>query len=150
MGNESYSDEKKDIFVKLAGEVGIHKAIEQLSYPSYNTAIKWCDQQGIKPPANAAIQISNLVQTGARVDRSMKEILLNLKEHYDVQVQQAVLDQDSISLKRLTEGMKILNETLKSVYGEADAAVEKASSIDSSFMALVKEMNAKSPIEKTE
>lgn len=148
MGNESYSDEKKDIFVNRAAEVGVDKAMKELGYPTYNTAMKWCKNKGIQPPAEPALSLAGSVQKAQRIDRSMKEILLNLKEHYDVQVQQAVLDQDSISLKRLTEGMKILNETLKSVYGEADAAVEKASSIDSSFMELVKEMNAKSPIDK--
>lgn len=148
MGNMEYTQEKKDIFVNLAAKVGVERAMKELTYPTYNTAMKWCKDKGIQPPAEPALSLAGSVTKAARIDRSMKEILLNLKEHYDVQVQQAVLDNDSITLKRLTEGMKILNETLKSVYGEANEAVEKASSIDSSFMDLVKQMNER-PIDKT-
>ena len=143
MSNASYSDETKDKFVALAGEVGVEKARKELGYPSYNTAMKWCTQRGIKPPTEPALSLAGSVQNAQRIDRSMKEILLNVKEHYDVQVQKAVLDEDSLTLKRLTEGLKILNETLRNVYGEAGEAIEKASSIDSGFMELVKEMNRK-------
>ena len=148
MGNRAYTEEEIILFVNKAAEVGIDNAIKELSYPARNTAVKWCANRAVTPPARSVLAISGVTRDATRIDRSMKEILLNLKEHYDVQVQQAVLDNDSITLKRLTEGMKILNETLKSVYGEASAAVDKAESIDSSFIQLVKEMNAKSPIEE--
>lgn len=51
-----YTDKQKNDFCILAQEVGIGKAIRELKYPSYPTAITWMKARGISPNIDSLMQ----------------------------------------------------------------------------------------------
>lgn len=57
MSNKRYPDDKvKDDFCVLAQEVGIGKAIRELGYPTYPTAITWMKARNITPNIDTLMQ----------------------------------------------------------------------------------------------
>lgn len=56
MSNKRYTDKQQNDFCVLAQEVGIGKAIRELKYPSYPTAITWMKARGISPNIDSLMQ----------------------------------------------------------------------------------------------
>ena len=51
MGNIAYSDEQRAVFLELASEIGITRAMRQLGYPAgWTTAQSWTKAAGIEVP----------------------------------------------------------------------------------------------------
>lgn len=49
MARKEYTEKQKDDLVNLAQIDGIGRAIKELGYPSYPTAIQWCKARGVTP-----------------------------------------------------------------------------------------------------
>ena len=47
-----YTDEEQGDFCELAQTIGIGRAIRELGYPSFPTAIGWMEKRGIEPAHN--------------------------------------------------------------------------------------------------
>ena len=56
MSNKRYTDKQQNDFCVLAEEVGIGKAIRDLNYPTYPTAISWMKARGITPNLDTLMQ----------------------------------------------------------------------------------------------
>lgn len=56
MSRPEYSDKQKNDFCALAQEVGIGKAIRELKYPSYPSALTWMKARGITPNIDTLMQ----------------------------------------------------------------------------------------------
>ena len=56
MSNKRYTDKQMNDFCILAQEVGIGKAIRELTYPTYPTAIAWMKARNITPNLDTLMQ----------------------------------------------------------------------------------------------
>lgn len=146
MANRSYEQADKDKVVSRCAEVGIDTAIKEIGYPSRDTAIKWCREQGVVPPRSGVHAMMTLQRSVKQINLSVEEILDKIQAEYTEHALEG--NHSLIDLKRLGEGIKIHVETLDKVKGKAAGIGEEASSIDEGFMKLVEEMNKKPVIDK--
>ena len=116
-----YSDEEQTVFVELAQEIGIARAVRELGYPTYTAGMLWVKKRGVEMPKSdimaVARQYSQFYSTEdllAAVDAGMGvvEELFTQADNAD-------------DAKKLAEAMQKLANTRLLLEGKANSITEK-------------------------
>jgi hypothetical protein len=94
--HNTYTDEQREEFCALAQVVGIGRAIRELGYPSYPTAMTWLDARGIEP----------------NVDKVMARVK-NFHTFYDVQDLLMIIDETIATIEEMVANVTNADDVVK-------------------------------------
>lgn len=126
-----YSDKDKADFIELAQEIGVSKAIKELQYPSWPTALKWTKDIEVPKSITAALASLN------NRTYSTEERLSLLNDMLDYAKERILMeDLDIKEFKMLVESTRSLNEQYNLVLGKAMSITQKNDKMDEDLIDL--------------
>jgi len=116
-----YSDEEQKEFCELAQVIGIGRAIRELGYPTFTTAIMWMDKRGIEPAHN------NIMETARKYQRfyQTEDLLKTVDDGIAVIEEMYSKVQTPDDAKKLAEAIQKLMNTRLLLEGKANTISEK-------------------------
>lgn len=121
MAIKEYDDEQRSVFVELAQQIGIGRAIRELGYPSYPTAQAWCRSRGVVPNKDSAYAQLNDWHTFYQVE----DMLIVIDEGIS-RVQELLVDaQTADDMKKLSEALQKLANTRLLLEGKSTSITER-------------------------
>lgn len=123
MANTStrYSDKEQTEFCELAQTIGIGRAIRELGYPSFPTAIGWMEKRGIEPAHN------DIMATARKYQRfyQTEDLLKTIDDGIAVVEEMYAKVQTPDDAKKLAEAIQKLMNTRLLLEGKANNISEK-------------------------
>lgn len=134
-----YTDEDKSIFIELAEEIGVSKAMRELQYPTWPTAIKWTkNNENIPKNITAALaSLNNVAYTTEDRLSLLNQLIDDAQERL---VNDALSPKD---WKIVVDGIRVLYETYNLVQGKAMNITEKSDKFDADIAGLYADMEKK-------
>lgn len=117
----SYSDKEKADFCELAKEIGIGRAIRELKYPSYPTAMAWMSARGIEPNTDKMMARVKSFHTYYTAE----DLLVAFDDAVSVAEEMLTKAETPDDLKRITEALYKIVQTRHLIEGKATAISEK-------------------------
>lgn len=141
-----YSEEDKNMFIEVAREQGVSKAIKELQYPSWPTALRWVkDIDGIPKSITAALaSLNNVTYT----QEERLSLLNNLMDDASNRMLTETLDVKEY--KMMVESIKILNETYNLVLGKAQQISQKNDAMDESLIDLYADIERQNKLKESQ
>lgn len=133
----SYTEKQQSEFVELAQTLGIGPAIRELGYPSYPTAIKWCQQRGVQPAVDTLMQSIKAYHTFYQ-DRDALLVCEQALARVQEKLSSENLDADE--LKKVSEALQKTVNTWLLLQGKANNITEKVTK-DSTDVELLELLN---------
>lgn len=121
---KSYTEKQQSEFVELAQTLGIGPARRELGYPSYPTAIKWCQQRGVTPNVDTLMQSIKQYHTFYQ-DRDALLVCEQALARVQEKLTSDHLDADE--LKKVSEALQKTVNTWLLLQGKANNITEKVS-----------------------
>ena len=123
MGNTSkrYTDKEQSEFCETAQIIGIGRAIRELGYPSFPTAILWMQKRGIEPAHN------DIMETARKYQRfyETEDLLKTIDDGIAVVEEMFATAQTADDAKKLAEAIQKLMNTRLLLEGKANSISEK-------------------------
>lgn len=121
-GTKEYSEEQKAEFCERAQDFGIGRTIRELGYPkSYQTAIRWMEQRGVKPNIDRAMSKAKLWHTFYEMEDLLEQVDTAMSVVQEILVNAETPD----DVKRIAEAMQKLVNTRLLLEGKATSIMEK-------------------------
>lgn len=116
-----YSDDEQSVFCDLAQTLGIGRAIRELGYPTFSTAMMWMDKRGIEPAHNDLMEKARKFHKFYQTEDLLKVIddAITTTEEMYAQVQ------NPDDAKKLAEAIQKLVNTRLLLEGKANSISEK-------------------------
>jgi hypothetical protein len=116
-----YTDEQQKEFCELAQIVGIPRAMRELGYPSFPTAVGWMEKRGIKPLH------SNIMETARKYQRfyATEDLLATVDNAMAVVEEMYAQVKTPDDMKKLAEAVQKLVNTRLLLEGKANSITEK-------------------------
>ena len=143
-----YSDEEQAVFVELAQEIGVARAIRELGYPTFAAGLLWLKKRGIEQPKSDIMAVARAYSQFYKV-----EDLLSAVDSGMAVVEELFAEADSADdAKKLAEAMAKLANTRLLLEGKANSITEsrKTSPVDVELMQMIEEHKQNSPSYKSE
>jgi hypothetical protein len=147
MTYKEYTEEQKAEFCTLAQEIGIGRAIRELSFPdSYSTAVRWMTQRGVKPNIDKMMQNVKIWHTFYAVDDLLEQIDTAMAITQDILLKAETAD----DAKKIAEALQKLVNTRLLLEGKATSINEKreTSKLDLEIADLIAAEKAKNALLK--
>lgn len=138
MQKNTYSEEEIQVFLNLAKEEGIAKAIRTLGYPTFPTAKQWGIRYGVELPLNSLSQYANGMKQLYSHEEKLYLAQL-LMDRIEEALGQDVLNADE--LKKLGEATKRAVETMNLVEGKATSITGTEDPFNNDLAALLEEQD---------
>lgn len=116
-----YSDDEQSVFCELAQTLGIGRAIRELGYPTFATAMMWMDKRGIEPAHN------DLMEKARKYHRFYKteDMLKTVDDALAVVEEMYAKVETPDDAKKLAEAVQKLMNTRLLLEGKANSITEK-------------------------
>jgi hypothetical protein len=116
-----YDDEQQAIFCEMAQTIGIARAIRELGYPTFPTAVTWMEKRGIEP------NHSNIMETARKYQRfyETEDLLATVDNGIAVIEEMYAKVQTPDDAKKLAEAIQKLMNTRLLLEGKANSITEK-------------------------
>ena len=116
-----YSDEEITIFVEMAQEIGVARAVRELGYPTFTSGMLWMKKRGVELPK------SDVMETARAYSQFYKtEDLLAAVDGGMAVVEELFAQCDSADdAKKLSEALQKLANTRLLLEGKANSITEK-------------------------
>jgi hypothetical protein len=116
-----YDDSQQKEFCELAQIVGIARAIRELRYPSWPTAVSWMEKRGIQPLH------SNIMETARKYQRfyATEDLLATVDNAMAVVEEMYAEVRTPDDMKKLAEAVQKLVNTRLLLEGKANSISEK-------------------------
>lgn len=116
-----YTDEEQSEFCELAQVIGIGRAIRELKYPSFPTAILWMEKRGIEPAHN------DIMATARKYQRfyAAEDLIKVIDDAVSVTEEMYAKVETPDDAKKLAEAIQKLMNTRLLLEGKANSISEK-------------------------
>jgi hypothetical protein len=140
MNQKTYDDEQRALFVELAQQIGIGRAIRELGYPTYPTAQAWVRAAGVEPNVDTAYAQIKQWHTFYQVE----DMLIVIDEGISVAQDMLMKVETADDMKKLSEAIQKLANTRLLLEGKSTSISEKreVSSSDLEIQALIEQQRA--------
>jgi hypothetical protein len=136
----TYDDQQRAVFIELAQNIGIGRAIRELKYPSYPTAQSWMRAAGVRPNTDTAFAQIKEWHTFYQVE----DMLIVIDEGISA-VQELLMNVETADdAKKLSESLQKLVNTRLLLEGKSTSITEKreVSAEDTEFEKALREFRA--------
>lgn len=134
-----YDDTQRAVFIELAQNIGIGRAIRELQYPSYPTAQAWMRAAGVEPNVDTAYAQMKQWHTYYQVEDMLIVIDEGISAVQDLLMKVNTAD----DAKKLSESLQKLVNTRLLLEGKSTSITEKreVSAEDTEFEQALREFN---------
>lgn len=116
-----YTDQDRADFCELAKEIGIGRAIRELGFPTYPTAVSWLKARGIEPNVDKIMQDIKKYHTYYEVE----DLLVTFDNGIAVAEEMIAKAESPDDLKRIADALYKLIQTRNLLEGKATQINEK-------------------------
>ena len=142
VGNaKRYSDEEQTIFVELAQEIGIARAVRELGYPTYTAGMLWVKKRGVEIPKSDIMAVARQYSQFY----STEDLLAAVDAGMGVVEELFAQADNADDVKKLAEAMQKLANTRLLLEGKANSITEKreVSPVDLEIQHLIEQEQSK-------
>lgn len=137
MARVRYSEEQINALLEHAQEVGLGRAIRDLGYPGYGTAMRWAEMRGIVLDVDPVKQRASRTAQWYKDEEKLLVAQAGLERVYE-QLQEGSLTPDD--LKKLGDATKRYVEVMQLVNGEP-TEIKQNNDGDDMFKKMLEEFN---------
>lgn len=135
-----YTEEQIAALLEHAQEVGLGRAIRDLGYPAYPTAMRWAEMRGIVLDVDPVKQKAQRTANWYKDEEKILVAQAGLERVYET-LQEGDLTPDD--LKKLGDATKRYVEVIQLVNGEATSITQENTAGDDVFAKMLEEFNNK-------
>ena len=147
----AYSEEEKEVFLTLAQEVGIGRALRELGYPkSYQSALDWAKNRGITVDVDPVMSKVKAFDELYKTEHMLAVIKEGIGRVYQSLTETSDLDPDS--QKKLSEAVQKYTNSWLVLQGKANDIKETHTrdGVDVDLLRMLDEEISKNKSDKTE